>query len=52
MTNIWPHMLRALPPTVAHHIHGDGDAFDDGDGDAYDDTDDEAAADDEIMMKS
>ena len=38
MTNIWPHMLRALPPTVAHHIHGDGDAFDDGDCDADDDT--------------
>ena len=30
-------MLQALPPTVAHHNHGDGDAYDHGDGDADDD---------------
>ena len=30
-------MLQALPPTVAHHNHGDADAYDHGKGDADDD---------------
>ena len=58
MTNIWPHMLRALPPTTGHHNHGYGDAYDDadacsdGDDDAYDDVGaDDTAADDVTIAK-
>ena len=48
MTNIWPHMLQALPPTVGHHNHGDADAYDHGDGDVDDDEADDDA--DDIMI--
>ena len=48
MTNIWPHMLRALPPTIGRHNRAydadDADAADDADDD--DDDDDDAGADD------
>ena len=35
MTNIWPHMLRALPPTIGRHnraYDADADAADAADG--------------------
>ena len=48
MTNIWPHMLQALPPTVGHHNHGDANAYDHGDGDVDDDEADDDA--DDIMI--
>ena len=42
MTNIWPHMLRALPPTIGRHNR----AYDADDADDDDDDDDDAGADD------
>ena len=54
MTNIWPHMLRALPPTIGRHNraydahdHAAHDAHDTDDVDADDDVDAAHDADDD-----